>query len=248
MRMLLAMSFVLAVAQTANAQTGNGNGELEIAIQTSMRQVVLVSKDMVLIDESNQKLALSNQLQTDTTKILNEQARKLRDEDAPAINKRIDDVQERAQRLLDSGCNGKHTTDEDLAKRCSAANDEVAKEGEAIKADQKRLGDTAAWIVATRKAVADTTLKNAAQQKKNTADYNDLVAKKLALFQDVITRSLSIAERRARAIKTCAALQNPENAHCCLSVVNDGKSARECDMGVEALYNVFMNGGVFPNP
>ncbi len=247
MKVLLAMSLVLVVAQGANAQARN-ESDLEIAIRASMREVVQVSKDMVLIDESSKKLAISNQAQADTTEMVNKQARKLEYEDAPAINKRIDEIQERARQLLASGCAADTTTDPDLARRCNAANDEMAKERDAIKADQESLAKKAAWIGEMRNAVTNTTLKNAAQQKKNNADYNDLSAKKLALFQDVITRSLSIVERRAAAIKTCAALENPENTHCCLSVVNDGKPASACDMGIEALYNQFKNGGVFPNP
>jgi hypothetical protein len=248
MKMLLAMTLVFATAQTANAQTGKEKSDLEIAIQTSMRELVQVPKDMLLIDESNKKLAMSNQAQTDTTEMLNKQARKLQYEDAPAINKRIDEIQERARRLLASGCAADTTTDADLARRCNAANDQMAKERDAIKADQESLKQKAVWIGEMRKAVAVITLKNAAQQKKNNADYNDLVAKRLALFQDVITRSLRIAEKQAVASKTCGTLQPLENAHCCLSVVNDGKPARECAIGIEALYNLFKNGGVFPNP
>jgi hypothetical protein len=244
MKVLLAMTLAFATALTANAQE---NSDLEIAIQTSMRELAQVPKDMLLIDESNKKLARSNQAQTDTTEMLNKQARKLQDEEAPAIDKRIDKLKEKARQLLASGCGADTTTDAELARRCNAANDELAKQRDALKADQESLKKRAVLIGEGRKAVAATTLKNAAQQKKNNADYNDLVSKKLALFQDVITRSLKIVERQAMASKACASLQPLENASCCLSVVNDGKPARECDIGVEALFNLFKNGGVFPN-
>ena len=248
MKMLLAMTLAFATAVIANAQTGEEQSDLEIAIQTSMRELVQVPKDMLLIEKSNKELAMSNQVQTDTTGMLNKQARKLQDEEAPAIDKRADELQEKARRLLASGCGADTTTDAELAKRCNTANAELAKQRDALKADQESLKKRAVLIGEGRKAVTATTLKNAAQQKKNNADYNDLVTKKIALFQDVITRSLKIAERQAVASKACESLQPLENAHCCLSVVNDGKPARECDIGIEALFNAFKNGGVFPNP
>jgi hypothetical protein len=178
--------------------------------------------------------------------MLKKQANKLQYEDAPAIDKRIDELQEKARRLLASGCAADVTTDAELARRCNAANDEVRKERAAIKADQESLGEKAVWIGEMRQAAYDTTAKNATQQKKNNADYNDLLAKKLALFQDVITRSLSIVENQAVARKACVSLPL-EEAHCCLSVVNDRKNPKECDIGIEALFNLFTNGGVFPN-
>jgi hypothetical protein len=248
MKVPLAMTLAFATALTVNAQTGEENSDLEIAIQTSMRELVHVPKDMLLIDESNKKLARSNQAQADTTEMLNKQAKKLQYEEAPAIDKRIDKLKEKARQLLASGCEADTTADPELARRCNTANDELEKQRDAIKADQESLKKRAVLIGEGRKAVTATTLKNAAQQKKNNADYNDLVTKKLTLFQDVISRSLKIAERQALASKACGSLQPLENAHCCLSVVNDGKPARECDIGIEALFNVFKNGGVFPNP
>jgi hypothetical protein len=246
MGMLLVVMLILAVVLTANAQTGKEKSELELAILKSMREVEEVPKDMLLIEESNKKLAMSNQAQTDTLEMLKKQANKLQYEDAPAIDKRIDEIQERARRLLADGCAADATTDAGLARRCNAANDALRKERDAIKADQESLGKRAVWIGEMRQAVYDTTLKNAKQQKQNNADFNDLQAKQLALFSGIITRSLSIVKNQAAARKACASLPL-ENSHCCLSVVNDGKNPEVCDIGVEAFFNLFKNGGVFPS-
>lgn len=243
MKMLLAMTLMFATVLAANAQTGKEKSEFEIAVQKAMTELRRVPSDLTVLDESNKKLAKSNQAQLDTTKMLDKLQRKIQYEDAPALDKKIDELNAKIQRTRASGCPEERTeVSVEMANRCNALNAETNRERATLAAAQDNLASQVQMINQTRQTVYTTTLENAAQQKKNDAVFNDLQAKKLALYSLVITRSMSIVRSKAVASKACATLPL-EKAHCCLSVVNDGKDPAQCDL--ELLFKLFEAAGAF---
>jgi hypothetical protein len=243
MKTLLSLMLIFATVLSANAQTGEKKSETEIAIQKAMTELQQVPNDMRVLEESNKKLAISNQAQFDTRKMLDKLERKIREEDAPALTKQIEEFQAKMRRLLDSGCGADVTTDRELAMRCNAANDNARTERDKLMATQDNLNSQMQMINQTHQAVNTTTLENAAQQKKNNAALNDLQAKKLELYSQVIARSMSIVKNKAIASEACKTLTPLEKASCCLSVVSDGRNPAQCD--VELIFKLFENAGAF---
>ena len=94
----------------------------------------------------------------------------------------------------------------------------------------------------TRTAVTVTTLDNFGQQKKNKAALTDLQARKLALYSQVITRSMNLVKGKAAASQACTSLPL-EKASCCLQVVSDGRGPAQCD--AELLFKLFAKAGAF---
>ncbi|HEX9390759.1 MAG TPA: hypothetical protein VF928_05555 [Usitatibacteraceae bacterium] len=234
---------VAATITTTAAQSEEKKSDAETAVQGAMVELREVPNDMKLIDDSNKKLAISNQTQTDTTKMINALEQKIRNDDAPALMTRARKFDESVQNALSRGCGANQTTDPNLANYCNTENEKARLERDAILAAQAAMSKQMQMIADTRKAVADTTVANAAQTKKNNAAFNDLLAKKMGLQSVAITRSMSIVKSRAIAGKACKTLSPLEKASCCLSVVSDGRDPAQCD--VELLFNLFEGAGAF---
>lgn len=189
MKTLLAMTLVFATVLTANAQTGTKESEAAIAVQEATTELRRVTSELAVLDESNRRLARSDQAQIDTTKMLDQQQRKIQYEDTPALFKRIDELNEKIQRTRASGCPEEQTmVSVQLANRCNSLNAETSRERAELEAAQNNLNRQIQTINQTRQAVSTTTLENAAQQKKNNAALDDLQAKK-QLYSEVIARS-----------------------------------------------------------
>lgn len=236
------LTFAATITTTA-AQSEEKKSDAVIAVQNAMAELREVPNDMKLIDDSNKKLAISNQAQIDTTKMINALEQKIRNEDAPALMNRAKKFDANVQNVLNRGCGANQTTDPNLAKYCNEENEKARIERDAILAAQATMTKQMQMIADTRKAVSDTTLANAEQTKKNNAAFNDLLAKKMALQSVAITRSMSIVKSRAIASKACKTLSPLEKASCCLSVVSDGRDPKQCD--VELLFNLFEGAGAF---
>ena len=244
MKTLLTIILTFAAARTTTAaRSEDKKSEAEVAVQGALVALREVPNDMKVIDDSNKKLAISNQTQTDTSKMLNVQEQKIRNEEAPALMARAQKFDENVQNVLNRGCGANQTTDPNLAKYCNDENEKARIERDAILAAQAAMSKRMQMIADTRKAVSDTVLANVEQTKKNNAAYNDLLAKKMSLQSTAITRSMGIVKSRAAASKACKSLKPNEKASCCLSVISDGRDPKQCD--VELIFNLFEGAGVF---
>lgn len=242
MKFLLAITLMFAAVLTANAQAEEERSEAEVEVQKAMTELRQIPSDIKLLDESNKKLAISNQVQTETTKMLNRQEQKIKNEDAPSLMGKVNEFDEKVQKILSRGCGANFTPDRELAEYCNAANDEARKERTSIEATQTDLRNRMQMIIQTRTAVSETTLKNFEQQGKNDAALNNLQARKLTLYSQVITRRMRLAKSNAIASQACKSLPL-EKASCCLQVVSDGRNPAQCD--VELLFKLFENAGAF---
>lgn len=234
-------TFLVVIMQPANAQTGSS--EYELAVKKALAELKKVPADMAVLEASNKKLSQSDLVQIDTSKMLDKQTRRIKDVDAPALIRRAQEFDRKNKQTLDSGCSANVTPDPALARRCNAANDLARTEMAAILAAQKSLEKQVKTIADTRAAVNRTTLQNAEKRKKNNAAIRDLEAKKLALFSQVITRSMNVVKAKAAASNACRQLTNNEQASCCLKVVSDGANPAQCN--VPLLFTLFENAGVF---
>jgi len=242
MKLLLAMMLMVATVLPANAQTEQS--ELEIAVQNAMTALRRIPSDLAVLDESNKKLARSNQEQTDTTQMLDKLQHKIQYGDFPALSKKIDELNEKIARTRASGCPEERTeVSVELANRCNALNAESRSERARLEVAQSNMNNQIKMINQTRQAVSTTTLENAAQQRRNNAALDDLQAKKLELYSQVITRSMNLVRSKAVASQSCKSLLPLEKASCCLSVVSDGTNPARC--GVELLFKLFENAGAF---
>lgn len=241
MKLLFAIALMFATILPANAQAEKS--EIEIAIQNAMTVLRQIPGDLVVLDESNKKLAKSNQEQIDTTKVLDKQQHKIQYEEWPELSKKIDELNEKIARTRASGCPEERTAVAvELAIRCNALNAESRGERARLEAIQNNMNSQIQTINQKRQTVSSTTLANAAQQKRNNAALDDLQSKKLSLYAQVITRSMNLAKSKAIASQSCKSL-TLEKAHCCLSVVSDGTNPAQCD--VELLFKLFENAGAF---
>lgn len=233
-------TFLVVTTQPANAQT---DSDYELAVKKALAELKKVPADMAVLEASNKKLSQSDLAQIETSKMLDKQARRIKDVDAPALIKRAQEFDRKNKQTLDSGCSANATRDPALARRCNAANELARIEMAAIQAAQKSLENQVKMIGTTRAAVNKTTLQNADKRKKNNAAINDLEAKKLVLFSQVITRSMKVVKAKAAASSACKRLTNNEEASCCLKVVSDGSNPAQCN--VPLLFKLFENAGVF---
>lgn len=243
MKILLVMTTLLITLATATAQTNEKKNEAEIAVEKAMIELRQIPSDMKVLEESNKKLAISNQVQDDTTKMLNKQEQQIKNEEVPALLSRARKFDENIQNVLNRGCGANQTTDPNLARFCNSENEKARIERDALLAAQDSLGKRMQMIADARKAVTRTTLANFAQEKTNNAAISDLQSKTLELHSQVITRSMSIVRSNAIASQACKTLSPLEKASCCLSVVSDGRNPAQCD--VELLFKLFENAGAF---
>ncbi len=243
---LLTMALVSLAAVTANTQKREKT-EAEIAYEKSMTELDGVLAKHTGIEESNKKLDKSDQAQIEGLKILTKKERKILDVARPELNMKISDFNKFRKGAIDSGCPEEPTMIETSeAARCNKLADEINAKHIALQKEKKDQAGELALIGDMRALSSTTTFENAQLRKKNIAEINDLQARKLVLFSDVIKLALSVVENQAAAHKACADPNlSPAAASCCLSVLNDGKNPKYCSIGVDALYQIFKTGGVF---
>lgn len=242
--MLIAAILMLAVLLPASSQAASPQSDAQAALDQITAQLKATLVELTAIDESDKKLAISNQVQIDTTQMLNRSERKIKTEDIPPLQMRANAADEMRQRIINMGCPPEGGVGPiDLVNRCNPLVGEHRAKVEQIMKDMEVIKGNLATIEKTRQAVSDTTLANAKQQKDNNNRREQLQATKLQLYGDMIRRSLAIIKNRAVASKACKALPKLEEAHCCLSVISDGVNPNQC--GVELIYQVFEKSGVF---
>jgi hypothetical protein len=243
MKVLPAMPLMFVIALTANAQTDQGQGSAQAALDRAMGDLKGTLSRLSALDESDKKLAASDQVQTDTTESLNRLEGMIKDEDIPAIAKKDRAYRIELKQITDSGCpTGGGTVPKALADRCNPLIDHLNTVYAEMAKDVERVTGQLVIIETTRKAVSDTVLANALQHKANNALRGDLAAERLKLWSQVIARAMAVGVRQQTASKACESLSD-EAAHCCHSVVWDGEDPRHCD--VELLVEVFAHAGVF---
>lgn len=243
MRILLTITFLLAMVVAANAVQDKKQSDAQEAIDKIMAELKDTLAELSVLDESDKKLALSNKIQLETTEMLNRTENKIKHEDIPALQQRAREADEMRQQAIDSGCppeGGKAPID--LANRCNPIVRAHRAKVDKILEDKEVIEGNLATIKETREAVSKTTLANAKQQKENNARRDQLKANKLGLYSQLITNSMSIAKAKAAAVNACKSLSG-EQAHCCLSVVWDGANPERCE--VELIYQVFEKAGIF---
>lgn len=136
-------------------------------------------RELSILDESDKKLAQSNQTQADTTAMLDRAENKIRHQDVPALEMRGDEWDRKRQQLINSGCPSESgMADRATAERCNPQIRALNAEHVQIEADAQSLKDQAASIQKTREAVSQTILANVRQQKDNNARRNELLATK----------------------------------------------------------------------
>lgn len=245
MRSFLSVTLVAACVLSINAQAQGTKGDVVIGIQKAMGELLQIPKSISLIEESDNKIKASDQVQSETLIMLKRQEDKIRNEEAPALQDRINRLVEFSKQQLNSGCSADVSSDLELVKRCNAANDQAGKERDEIQKATASIGSRMDLIRDGNAAVYATTTENFEKRKQNRAALADLQARKTALQKQIIAGSMSFPKSQAAARTACKSLPL-ETAHCCLSVANDSKTAAECD--VELLFKVFQNAGVFSTP
>lgn len=244
MRMLIATILTLAIMLPAGAQAASTQSDAQAALDQMAAQLKAALVELTVIDESDKKLAISNQAQIDTTMLLNRSERRIKSEEIPALAARGREADEMRQQAIDMGCPPEGGVGPiDLVNRCNPLASEHRAKVNQILEDMDFIKGELATIESTRQAVSETTLANAKQQKANNDRREQLQATKQQLYGDMIRQSLAIVKNKSVASQACKALPNIEEAHCCFSVIWDGVSPSRC--GIELIYKVFERAGVF---
>ena len=238
--MLVALLLHSAFAVAQGTSSEDVLASLGIKLQDAMKQ-------LQALDDSDQAIARSNQVQIDTSQMLDRAERKIRQEEHPRLIERAREADEMKTRLLRSGCpeHGGEVARE-VADRCNPQIRAHRAVVERIEADGLELRARFDKIEHTRGEVSKTTLRNAQQQKENNNRRDELQAAKQRIYLEMIRVSIANADRRRKATEACNRREKPEEVHCCHSVINDGANPSRC--GVELIYQVFKGGDVFSAP
>jgi DNA repair exonuclease SbcCD ATPase subunit len=243
MRILMVTMLMFALVQPLRAQTGSTHSTAQEEDEQLFIELKGALKELTALDESDRKLAQSNQIQVETAQMLDRAEDKIRREEIPPLVERGRAADAMRQRIIDSGCppDGGEVPIA-VAERCNPLISAHRAEVQQIEANMTSIRSRMETIQNTRRAVSETTLANTRQQKTNNTRRDELQATKLRLYGQIITRSITIVENRAKASTACEKLGN-EEAHCCLSVVWDGADPNRCS--IELIYQVFERAGVF---
>lgn len=228
----------------AGSQAASTQSDAQAALDQMSAHLKAALVELTTIDESDKKLAISNQTQIDTTEMLNRSERKIKTEEIPALQERANAADIMRQQAIDMGCppeGGEAPID--LANRCNPLVRAHRAKVEQIFKDMEVIKGNMATIENTRRAVSETTLANTKQQKANNDRREQLQATKLQLYGEMIRQSLTIVKNKSVANQACKGLPNIEEAHCCLSVIWDGANPNWC--GIELIYKVFERSGIF---
>jgi hypothetical protein len=244
MRMLIATILMFAVVLPAGSQAASMQSDAQATLDQVASQLKAALVELTALDDSDKKLTISNQVQIDTTKMLDRSERKIKTEEIPPLQERANSADIMRQQAIDMGCPPEGgETSIDLANRCNPLVRAHKAKVEQILIDMEVIKGNMATIENTRRAVSETTLANAKQQKANNDRRGQLQANKQQLYGEMIRQSLAIVKNKSVANQACKALPNIEEAHCCLSVIWDGANPNRC--GIELIYQVFERSGVF---
>src|SRR3954471_12588773 len=103
MRIALTVA-ALSVVISAHFSTQSKPSEAQIAIEKLRTEMKAPLAEISALDESDRKLAISNQVQIDTTAMSKRAERHVLDEDMPALQARWDAYRRGVKQYIDSGC------------------------------------------------------------------------------------------------------------------------------------------------
>lgn len=251
MRTALAVALTLSVGLSADVFGQPRPSEGQAAIAKLREEMKVPGVRLQALDESDRKLAISDQAQIDTTDLLKRSERRILEEDRPRWKVRWDAFQLSKQQHIASGCpwDGGQLPEAD-ADRCNRAIIPLNTELAALVKEEARLNGLLADIATTRQAVTDTTLANWRQRKTNYALRDDLEALKASqeaelrkLYVAAIIEAVGQAKLRDKASRACEAITKIEESVCCHRVVWDQVPPAQCD--VPLIYGVFERAGIF---
>jgi hypothetical protein len=254
MKTLLTIALTFALLLSANSVQEKKPSEAQAAIDNLLAEMKGTLAKATALDESDRKLALSNQTQIDTTTMLNRSESKIKQEEIPKVDERVKKWNTKRQQHIDGGCPANATMlPKPEAERCNKETDALMAEHAQIAKDGNALIEQLVIIEQTRRSVSETTIANAQKQKENRALRDELEAtKKLQegelrkLYADRITEALSTLESKQKASEACKSIKDADKLHCCNSVVWDRVSRAQCD--VPLIYTLFEKAGLFATP
>lgn len=188
------------------------------------RQMGGTLKELAALDESDKKVALSNQAQIASTDMANREEAKINAEIGP-LQMDANAADQLRQQIISMGCpeNG-GTVDIDLANACNPLIVRHRTMHNSVMSRFELLKSRQSTVAQIRAGVTQTTLANASTTKANNARRAELDA----LKADLQTQALAevIRTKRAQAVKACG------TDSCCLRVVYDGANPRLCGIGL----------------
>src|ERR1044072_6753048 len=168
MKTLLTITFTFTLVLSATSGQEKKPSEAQTAIDNLLAEMKGTLAKATALDESDKKLAISNQTQSDTTAMLNRSENKITHEEIPKVMERSQRWDAKRQQHIDSGCPAEATMlPKPVAERCNQETDALMAERAQILKDAQSLKDQLTTIEKTRQAVSETTLANAQKQKEN---------------------------------------------------------------------------------
>jgi len=173
-----------------------------------------VTAQLTTLDKSDADLKRSDQAQVDTSKMVQTQLNRLRNETMPAIQARANAWDIKRQNHINGGCpaeGGRMPVDQ--ANRCNAETDALMAERGKIFADGELALQQKTQYESLRDSVTATTLANAAKEKANNAQRDALNAKKAEL-EAAKKRLEATLESLKKGIDSCAKSLLQRGASC----------------------------------
>lgn len=254
MNALLTTALVFAMALPVGAARSQKPDEAKAEIDRIRGEMKDALGEVTALDRSDRALAMSNQAQIDTTKMLKDIKNKVERVDMPALKEQDRLWSIKRQQYIDSGCppQGGEMPPE-VVKKCEPVRIALNAELSKIVADAEDLAKKLVFVDEGNAAVTATTLANVKKQKDNAARRYELETLQRTLEASLrrqyaarITASMKDLEKRAKAAQACTAIPDLEEAACCHQVVSDGRNPRQCN--VPLIYEYFERGGAFQTP
>lgn len=199
------------VERTAVLIAGTTQNSTQDDIDQAMQDLKGTLAQISALDETDRKLTRSNQVQIDTTKMLDRSENKIKHEVLPELKMKGEQWDIKRQNHIDSGCpaeGGRMPIEQ--ANRCNPVTDVLNAEREELLQKFRDLKDQMETIDKTRRAVSETTLANAQQQKANNARRDELQARKKlqeGLLLTLRTKSHSCQTQLRKKGVTCEAIK-----------------------------------------
>jgi hypothetical protein len=173
-----------------------------------------ISAQLTTLDKSDADLKKSDQAQIDTSKMVEKQLNRLRNETLPVIQARANAWDVKRQNHINGGCpaeGGRMPVDQ--ANRCNAETDALMAERGRIFADAESATKERAQYEQLRDAVTATTLSNAAKEKANNAQRDALNAQK-AQLEATRKRLEAKLDDLKKGIDSCAKVLSQRGVSC----------------------------------
>lgn len=169
---------------------------------------------LTTLDKSDADLKKSDQAQIDTSKMVETQLNRLKNETLPALQASANAWDVKRQNHINSGCpaeGGRMPVDQ--ANRCNAETDALMAERAKIFSDVEAAVNQRTQYEQLRNAVTATTLSNAAKEKANNAEREALNAQKSQL-EATRKRLEAKLEDLKKGIDSCAKVLTQRGVSC----------------------------------